>query len=93
MEIETGDIVYSKAGRDTGHVFIVCGIIDRNFVLVTDGDLRRVEKPKKKRLKHLKPTGLSVDSMKNRIDSGIRLGNAEVRKVLAEFVQADGKGE
>jgi len=45
-----GRVAYSKAGRDKGKLFIVIGIVDEDFVLVCDGDLRPVEKPKRKGL-------------------------------------------
>jgi ribosomal protein L14E/L6E/L27E len=93
LDIEIGDIVYSKAGRDTGHIFVVCGTIDRNFVLVADGNLRKLEKPKKKRLKHLKPTGLVLDDMKNKVGYGVKMGNAELRRALEHEISTDSKGE
>jgi len=43
----------SKSGRDKGRVFIVVDIIDDSYVLIADGDLRKIEKPKKKKIKHL----------------------------------------
>ena len=49
-----GLLAYSKCGRDRKRLFCVVDVIDENFVLVADGNLRKVEEPKKKRLKHLK---------------------------------------
>lgn len=43
-----GKIVYSKAGRDQGRMFIIFNVIDDNYVSIVDGDLRTVEKPKKR---------------------------------------------
>ncbi len=48
-----GLLAYSKCGRDRKRLFCVVEVIDENFVFVADGKLHRVEKPKKKRLKHL----------------------------------------
>ena len=54
MSIECiGMLAYSKCGRDRKRLFCVVDVIDENFVLISDGKLHRVEKPKKKRLKHL----------------------------------------
>lgn len=94
MEIGIGDIVYSKAGRDAGHIFVVCGIIDRTFVFVADGKLRKIEKPKRKRIKHLKPTGLVLDEIKNKVQRGMKIGNADIRRAL-EYEMSDigAKGE
>lgn len=49
-----GRFAQSTAGRDEGRVFIIVGTPDKNFVLLCDGELRRLEKPKRKKLKHIK---------------------------------------
>ena len=54
MELYIGCIVVSTAGRDKGRICAVVGIVDRQYVLIADGRLRKVEAPKKKKLKHLK---------------------------------------
>ncbi len=48
-----GLLAYSKCGRDRKRLFCVVDVIDENFVLIADGRLHKIEKPKKKRLKHL----------------------------------------
>lgn len=48
-----GMLAYSKCGRDRKRLFCVVDVVDTEFVLVADGNLRTLEKPKKKRLKHL----------------------------------------
>lgn len=49
-DLQIGQVVRSKAGRDKGRVFVVVGKFDDQHVLVADGDLRKIEKPKKKSL-------------------------------------------
>jgi len=51
-----GRYVWSNAGRDKDRLFVIVGIVDDNHVLVADGDLRRIDNPKKKKLKHLRIT-------------------------------------
>lgn len=51
-----GRYVWSNAGRDKDRLFIIVGIVDDCHVLVADGDLRRIDNPKKKKLKHLRIT-------------------------------------
>ena len=53
IEFCVGMLAYSKCGRDRKRLFCVVGVLDTEFVLVADGKLRTLEKPKKKRLKHL----------------------------------------
>lgn len=51
--IKVGQIVKSKAGRDSGKVFIIKDILDQDYVAIVDGELRKLAKPKKKKIKHL----------------------------------------
>ena len=52
--IERGDVVLSKAGRDQGRAFVVFDVIDSEYVLLVDGRLRTLDRPKKKKRRHLK---------------------------------------
>ncbi len=52
MEYRIGQIVRSKAGRDNGKAFIVVGVED-NYVYLADGRTRKLESPKRKKLKHI----------------------------------------
>ena len=52
---ELGRVVLSKQGHDKGRAFVVVGLIDENYVLIADGDSRKLAKPKKKQAKHLIP--------------------------------------
>lgn len=47
--ISIGQAVVSKAGRDRGRLFLVVEILDDVYVNVADGDLRPIERPKKKK--------------------------------------------
>lgn len=51
-----GQLVVSLAGRDKDCICAVVGEADdEGYVLIADGRIRKVEEPKKKKLKHLKP--------------------------------------
>ena len=49
---ETGRFALSKAGRDRDRCFIILDVIDEQFVTVVDGRLRKLSRPKKKKLMH-----------------------------------------
>lgn len=53
-ELTLGAVVKSLKGHDTGRLYIVCTPEDEGFVLLTDGEYRKKDNPKKKRVKHLK---------------------------------------
>ena len=55
-----GSVVLSLCGRDKGRMLVVVVIIDDSYVYVADGRLRRVESPKRKKIKHIKPVGNAV---------------------------------
>lgn len=48
-----GQVVRSKKGRDEGKVYIIIEIIDDDLLLLVDGKLRKLDRPKKKKVKHL----------------------------------------
>lgn len=52
MQLKIGSVVISKAGHDSGELFAVMDFDDKN-VFISDGKQRKVEKPKKKNLKHV----------------------------------------
>lgn len=83
MSIALGQIVVSKAGRDAGKRFLVMKVVDGQFVQIADGDLRRVEKPKKKKIKHLELTGEVAETIGEKLKGNARITNPEVRKALA----------
>ena len=78
-----GRVVLSTQGRDEGRYFIVLKVIDENFVLMADGLTRKVDHPKKKKVKHLrmKPIVVEVDGDKlpNR-----HLQDSDLRRYLRE---------
>ena len=55
MDLVNGSIVKSKAGRDKGRFFAVMSLEGR-FVFLADGDLRKISKPKRKKLMHVSLT-------------------------------------
>ncbi|MCC8042548.1 MAG: KOW domain-containing RNA-binding protein [Oscillospiraceae bacterium] len=71
-----GRIVRSAAGHDKGK-FMVAVRADKDFVYLADGKERKLESPKKKRLKHINPTNTVID-MRDLTDK-------RLRGIIAEF--------
>ncbi len=80
--LDIGQIVISTAGRDKGCKFVVLCIIDEQYVYISDGDTRKVEKPKKKKIKHLKKLNQVAEDIKDKLESDKKLNNSEIRKLL-----------
>lgn len=60
MKIETGRVVISSAGHDSGRRMVVTGA-DGGYVFVADGKERRLDSPKKKNIKHVRATSVSIE--------------------------------
>jgi ribosomal protein L14E/L6E/L27E len=87
-ELEIGQLVSSKKGRDRGKFYLVLEIIDDSFVYLVDGDKRRMENPKRKNVRHLKVYPVVADHLAQRWEAGKHLGNSEIRRVIEEFKQS-----
>ncbi len=85
LELSAGDIVYSLAGRDKDKIFIVLEVLDETMALVANGDLRKVQKPKKKKIKHLKKTNIKAWLIKNKLDQNLEVTNTDLKRILAEI--------
>ena len=60
MNVVRGSVVKALAGRDQGRIFVAVAAEDR-FVLIADGKERKLSNPKRKNVKHISPTGETVD--------------------------------
>lgn len=86
-DIKIGQIVKSKAGRDKGRIFIVCSVVDEQNVLVCDGDLRKLDSPKKKKIKHLMIYNTVLTEFAFKLQCNENLDDAYVRKLLEPFTK------
>lgn len=82
-----GDIVFSKAGRDSGRYYVVM-LVDGNFVYICDGDLHKTDKPKKKKIKHIKSTGAKSEYIAGKLSETTKVTNTELRRAISEFEEA-----
>ena len=80
---EVGRIVRSRAGRDAGRPFLVIRELDRDYVLIADGGLRTMERPKKKKRRHLAPTPRLDAQLRDRLLSGAPVADSEIRRSLS----------
>lgn len=53
---QLGQIVRSISGRDKGRFMVIVGFYEEEYVLLADGVLRKSEKPKLKKSKHIAKT-------------------------------------
>jgi large subunit ribosomal protein L14e len=79
---EIGSVVVSKAGRDKGRSLLVVGLADETNLLVADGALRKISRPKKKKRMHLIVKPQVAQDVAEKIRRGQPLLDAEIRAAL-----------
>lgn len=92
MEIDKSSLVVSKAGRDQGQLFYVIDA-DEQYVYLADGKSRRLEKPKRKKRKHIEQIPRTESRIAERIRNGEKVLNSELRKELASFGQKQSQNQ
>lgn len=91
VDIDKADIVISLNGRDKGKLFFVVDTEDI-YTMLCDGKSRRINKPKRKKVKHVRFESRSDSRAALKIRSGDKVTNSEIRRALAEY-QNDIRGE
>ena len=84
-DITVGQVVKSRAGRDKGNIFLVWSILDDSHVLIVDGDIRKLDNPKKKKVKHLTVYNTVLEELEYKQKNNIKINNAYIRKLLEPF--------
>lgn len=82
MNLKKGLIVKASAGRDRNMYFAVIET-DGSFVMLADGKSRKLACPKRKNIKHIRPTSeiLCIDGMTDK----------KLRRALSEFSESGGE--
>ena len=92
MEVDKSSLVVSKAGRDQGQLFYVSDA-DEQYVYLADGKSRRLEKPKRKKRKHIEQIPRTESRIAEKIRNGEKVLNSELRKELASFGQKQSQNQ
>ena len=80
--ISTADVVIATAGRDQGKLFYVLSAEDE-FLMLVNGKDRTLEKPKRKKRKHVQKVLRAETGVADKIRNGDRVLNSELRRDLA----------
>ena len=92
MEVDKSSLVVSKAGRDKGQLFYVIDA-DVQYVYLADGKSRKLEKPKRKKRKHIEQVPRTESRIAEKIRNGEKVLNSELRKELASFGQKQSQNQ
>lgn len=89
-EYVIGQLVFSKSGHDKGSLFIIVDI-EGEYLYLADGKVRKIEKPKKKKNKHVQKVNYVVEEIKEKIQEESTLNNAELRKAIKKYLDVSSK--
>ena len=92
--IQVSDVVVSTTGRYRGEWFYVIDA-DAQYVLLANGKNRTLERPKRKKIKHIEKVLRSETRVAGKLRSGDKVLNGELRRDLASLcrgMQAENRG-
>ena len=93
-DIKISDVVVSTAGRDQGQFYYVIST-DEMFLMLVNGKDRTLDKPKRKKLRHVQKVLRSETRVAEKLRAGDKVLNSELRRDLASLsrdMQSDDLG-
>ena len=81
-----GKVVLSRAGRDINHLYVVVRQIDKDYVLIANGDTKSIHMPKKKKIKHLS----ILEDIDDELLSSIKACNKSTDLNIKRFLKVRG---
>lgn len=79
---ECGMLAWSRAGHDCGQLYVIMDVQDE-YVFLTDGRLRPLEKPKKKKKKHVQVIRQIPEELAQLAANNVK--NEDIRRVIRRF--------
>ncbi len=85
---EPGMLAWSRAGHDTGQLYVIKGV-DAEYVFLTDGRLKPLDKPKKKKKKHVQVVRNIPQELENMSNGNVR--DEDIRRVIRRFLNVESR--
>ncbi|MCI8703706.1 MAG: RNA-binding protein [Anaerotignum sp.] len=92
MEVQIGQVVYSKSGHDKGDALMVFSV-EGEYVYLVDGRRRKLEKPKRKKTMHIQPTSYIEEETAEKIRCKAYLLDAEIAKALKKYQKKQARND
>lgn len=87
MEFMIGKFATSKAGHDKGKCYVIVGEEDE-FVYLSDGRLKKLEMPKRKRKKHIQLINHTVSGeLLERLAGADKVNNEEIKYEIKKYLK------
>ena len=80
-----GCFATSLAGHDHNNVYIIVDA-DDEYVYLADGKLKKVDNPKKKKLKHVQLIKRTDDTITGRINDNAALTNEDIKYAIKKYI-------
>ena len=82
-----GNIVRSKCGHDKGNIFVVIDE-DKSYYYIANGKQRTVDRPKKKKIKHIQHTNYFCEELIDKIKER-KCSDADIRKSIKKYEERE----
>ena len=76
-----GCFATSIAGHDHKNIYVIIDA-DDEYVYLVDGKIRKVNNPKKKKLKHVQLIKRTDDTITGRINNNVALSNEDIKYAI-----------
>ena len=76
-----GCFATSIAGNDHNNIYVIIDA-DDEYVYLVDGKIRKVNNPKKKKLKHVQLIKRTDDTITGRINNNVALSNEDIKYAI-----------
>ncbi len=85
--IKVGSVVLSTAGHDSGDYFVVIEVESEEYVKLCDGKCRSLEKPKRKKVKHIKDTYIVLEDIADKLNNNKIIHNKNIETALKKVLK------
>ena len=80
-----GCFATSIAGHDHNNIYVIIDA-DDEYVYLVDGKIRKVNNPKKKKLKHVQLIKRTDDTITGRINDNAALTNEDIKYAIKKYI-------
>ncbi len=81
-----GEFAKSRAGHDKDEIFIIINI-EKEYVYLVDGKSRILDKPKKKKLKHIQVINQIDDELQRKLETNLILRDEDIKRAIKSYNQ------
>lgn len=81
IRIEEGMFARSLAGHDRNRLYVIIRR-EAEYVWLVDGILRTLERPKKKKIRHIQIVHRIADPVKRALETGVPLQNEQIKQII-----------